>query len=400
VIGALGAQRRRSAPRILAVVLALCAGVIWHPPSAAAHPGASRPVLFTANSVAGTVTLIDARSLKRLGRINIIPDGKTPQDPTQAMIYPALVKAQGLNYAQGIAISPNGKVLYVSRGYFGDVAAFKIATGKELWRLQTSSLRADHVALSPNGRRLFVSALTSNDVQVIDTRTHQFIGSFPTGTWAHVDEFSPDGRFIYNGSLGNQLLPQGEDGAKQLTVANAKTLRVVRTFQFDAGVRPFVFTPNGRRMFIQLSFLNGFIEFNPQTGKTLRTVHLPISGPGRNLPPDQYPNDAAHHGIAISRDGRYICDAATISNYAALVKRSSLKMVAKIPVGDEPAEAETSLDGRYCFITSRGPKANTVSVISYAKRREVKRIRVGRHPQEEQEAKLPDAVLRRGGFLK
>jgi YVTN family beta-propeller protein len=381
------------------VLLVACATAIAIPATASGDVHRSRPVLFTANSVAGTVTLIDARSLKRLGHINIIPDGKTPQDPTQAAIYPALVQAQGLNYAQGIAISPNGKVLYVSRGYFGDVAAFKIATGKELWRLQTSSLRADHVALSPNGRRLFVSALTSNDVQVIDTRTHQFIGSFPTGTWAHVDEFSPDGRFIYNGSLGNQLLPQGEDGAKQLTVANATTLKVVRTFQFDAGVRPFVFTPNGRRMFIQLSFLNGFIEFNPQTGKTLRTVHLPISGPGRNLPPDQYPNDAAHHGIAISHDGRYICDAATISNYAALVERPSLKMVAKIPVGDEPAEAETSLDGRYCFITSRGPKANTVSVISYAKRREVKRIRVGRHPQEEQEAMLPDAVLRRGGFL-
>jgi DNA-binding beta-propeller fold protein YncE len=355
---------------------------------------------MTANSVAGTVTLIDAHSLRKLGHINIIPDGDTPQDPTQAAIYPALVESQGVNYAQGIAVSPNGKVLYVSRGYLGDVAAFRIATGKELWRLQTDSLRADHVALSPNGHRLFVSSLTANEVQVINTRTHEFVGSFPTGTWSHVDEFSPNGRYIYNGSLGNQLLPQGRDGAKQLTVADPKTLQVVRTFQFDAGVRPFVFTPSGRLMFIQLSFLNGFIEFNPHTGDTLRTVHLPISGPGRGLPPDQYPNDAAHHGIAISPGGRYICDAATISNYAALVKRPSLKMVAKIPVGDEPAEAETSLDGRYCFITSRGPKANTVSVISYHKRREVKRIHVGRHPQEEGEWRLPNGVLRRGGFLR
>jgi DNA-binding beta-propeller fold protein YncE len=355
---------------------------------------------MTANSVAGTVTVIDAHSLKKLGRINIIPDGDTPQDPTQAAIYPALVKAEGLNYAQGIAVSPSGKVLYVSRGYLGDVAAFRIATGKELWRLQTDSLRADHVALSPNGHRLFVSSLTASEVQVIDTHTHEFEGSFPTGTWAHVDEFSPNDRFIYNGSLGNQLLPQGHDGAKQLTVADPRTLKVVRTFQFDAGVRPFVFTPSGRLMFIQLSFLNGFIEFNPHTGETLRTVHLPVSGPGRGLPRNQYPNDAAHHGIAISPGGRYICDAATISNYAALVKRPSLKMIAKIPVGDEPAEAETSLDGRYCFITSRGPKANTVSVISYRKRREVKRIHVGRHPQEEQEARVPKSVLRRGGFIK
>jgi DNA-binding beta-propeller fold protein YncE len=356
-------------------------------------------VLFTANSVAGTVTLIDARSLRRVGHIDIIPDGDTPQDPTQAAVYPAIVQAEGRNYAQGIAVSPNGRVLYVSRGYLGDVAAFRIATGKELWRLQTDSLRADHVALSPNGRRLFVSSLTANEVQVIDTRRQEFVGSFPTGTWSHVDEFSPDGRFIYNGSLGNQLLPQGEDGAKQLTVANPRTLKVVRTFQFNRGVRPFVFTPSGRRIFMQLSFLNGFIAFNPRTGERLRTVHLPITGPGRDLARDDYPNDAAHHGIAISDDGRYICEAATISNYAALVKRPSLKLVAKIPVGDEPAEAETSLDGRYCFITSRGPKANTVSVISYAKRREVKRIQVGRHPQEEQEARVPHGVLRRGGFL-
>lgn len=392
--------RRVPASRVLPLALVVCVGLCVLPGAAVAHRRHhSRPVLLTANSVAGTVTLIDARSLRRLGHINIIPDGDTPQDPAQAAIYPALVKAQGVNYAQGIAVSPNGRILYVSRGYLGDVAAFRIATGKELWRLQTDSLRADHVALSPNGHRLFVSSLTANEVQVIDTQTHQFVGSFPTGTWAHVDEFSPGGRFIYNGSLGDQLLPRGHDGAKQLTVANPRTLKVVRTFQFKAGVRPFVFTPSGRLMFIQLSFLNGFIEFNPHTGETLRTVHLPISGPGRGLPPDQYPNDAAHHGIAISRGGRYICDAATISNYAALVKRPSLKMVAKIPVGDEPAEAETSLNGRYCFITSRGPKANTVSVISYAKRREVKRIHVGRHPQEEQEARLPNGVLRRGGFL-
>lgn len=390
----------RMGKKLGALLLALCVGVFAIPATAAGHRRHSRPVLLTANSIAGSVTLIDARSFRRLGHINIIPDGRTPQDPAQAAVYPLIVQEEGRNYAQGIAVSPNGRVLYVSRGYLGDVAAFRIATGKELWRLQTASLRADHVALSPNGRRLFVSSLTADEVQVINTRRHEFVGSFPTGAWSHVDEFSPDGRFIYNGSLGNQLLPQGEDGAKQLTVANARTLNVVRTFQFDAGVRPFVFTPSGRRMFIQLSFLNGFIEFNPRTGETLRTVHLPITGPGRGLSPDEYPNDAAHHGIAISDDGRYICAAATISNYAALVRRPSLKLVAKIPVGDEPAEAETSLDGRYCFITSRGQKANTVSVVSYAKQREVERIRVGRHPQEELETRLPRGVLRRGGFLR
>ena len=179
------------------MLVALCVGLFALPPSAGAHAHHSRPVLFTANSVAGTVTLIDARTLKKLGRINIIPDGDTPRDPAQAAIYPFLVKEEGVNYAQGIAISPNGRVLYVSRGYLGDVAAFRISTGKELWRLQTDSLRADHVALSPNGRRLFVSALTANKVQVIDTETRRVVRTLEPGRAILHLEFTPRGEAVW-----------------------------------------------------------------------------------------------------------------------------------------------------------------------------------------------------------
>jgi len=379
------------------LVLALVAMV---PAPALARPtAAAHQVLLVANSDVGTVTLIDAHTLKPMGEINVIPDGDTPQDPAQAAVYPAIKARQGVNFAQGIAISPGGQTLYVSRGYLGDVAGLDIATGRLSWRLQTSSLRADHVALSPDGRRLFVSALTSNQVQVIDTASHAFVGSFATGDWPHVLGFSPDGRYLYNGSLGNQLAPQGLDGNKQITVADSTTLQVLRTYPFQAGVRPFVVTPDGNTMFVQLSYLNGFVVLDLPSGRVVTTVHLPVSGPGASMRQQDYPNQAAHHGIDLSPDGKYVCDAGTISNYVALVSRSDLTPAAIIPVGDQPAEAETSLDGRYCFVTDRGPASNTVSVISYAEGREVARIPVGRHPQEEQEATIPDAVLRAGGFL-
>jgi DNA-binding beta-propeller fold protein YncE len=211
--------------------------------------------------------------------------------------------------------------------------------------------------------------------------------------------FSPDGRYVYNGSLGDQLLPSGLDGNKQLTVADAQTLQVVRTYRLGAGVRPFVIDPDGRTMFLQLSYFNGFDELDLQTGQIVKTVNLPVSGPGARMRPQDYPNQAAHHGIALSPDGRYVCDAGTISNYVALVSRPALTVAAIVPVADQPAEAETSLDGRYCFVTDRGPAANVVSVISYAKRAEVRRIPVGKHPQEEDEAKIPVTVLEAGGFL-
>jgi len=367
----------------------------------AAGPAAARQVVLVGNLADGTVTVVDADGFRVLGRIDVIPDGDTPQDPVQAAAYPALVGAKGVNYVQGLAVSPDGQTLYVSRGFLGDVAAFSIADGAMLWRAQTSSLRADHIALSPDGRRLFVSALTSNEVQVLDTRSHAFVGAFATGDWPHVLEFSPDERLLYNGSLGNQLLPAGADGRKQLTVVDPATLKVVRTYPFAAGVRPFAFSPEGATAYVQLSYLNGFAVVDLASGRVVRTVDLPVMGPAVGMKPSDYPNQAAHHGIALSGDGGLICDAGTVSNYVALVTRPALELAAIIPVGEQPAEAETSTDGRYCLVTNRGPgpHADTLSVISYAQRREVARIAVGNRPQEETEADVPDSVLQRAGLL-
>src|SRR5947199_3449709 len=164
------------APMLRAVAGVLCGMALAV--AIATSPAAARPVLFVGNLDEGTVSLVNARDFRVLGKLNVIPDGDTPQDPAQAAIYPALVKAKGVDYVQGLAISPNGRTLYVSRGYLGDVSAFDIATGHQLWRVQTASLRADHIALSRDGRRLFVSALTANEVQAIDTASHAIVGSF------------------------------------------------------------------------------------------------------------------------------------------------------------------------------------------------------------------------------
>src|SRR5947207_14908595 len=216
--------------RTLSILLALAA--LMATGVQAADPP-RREIAFVANAEAGTVTLVDVAGRKVLGAIDINPGKRRIDRPGTP------------NFAQDTDVSPDGRTLYVSRGYLGDVAAFDIASGKLLWRLEAAGVRADHIALSPDGSRLFVSAITANEVQMIDTRTHSFVGSFASGDWPHVLEFSPDERYIFNGSLGNQLLPQGADGRKQLTIADPNTLQVVRTYQFDAGVRPFAIDPDG-----------------------------------------------------------------------------------------------------------------------------------------------------------
>jgi len=413
-------MRSRPSSRFLAISAATACALAASSLIAATFPGAgvsktrssssgsgSHLVLAVANSYDGTVDLIDARTFRRLGRpLNVIPDGSTPRDPQQAAAYPLILARQGeVNYTQEVAFSPDGKTLYVSRGYLGDVAAFSVATHRLLWRLEVPGLRADHLAVAPDGRHLFVSALPGTKVYAINTRTHRYGGSYEAGTFPHVLEFSPDGRFIYSGSLGNQLAPYGQDhGIHQITVANARTLKVARTYRFAAGVRPFAFAP-ADRLVVQLSYLSGFDVLNLATGRT-RTVRLPLRGPGRTLAPQNYPNAAADHGIAVS--GNTVCAAGTISNYVATVSLGGhIKRI--VQVGQAPAEALTSPNRQFCLVTSRGPSGmhvphvtngDDVSVISYRTGKLVRRIRVGRHPQAETLAVVPDATLRAGGFLK
>jgi len=152
---------------------------------------------------------------------------------------------------------------------------------------------------------------------------------------------------------------------------------------------------------VQFSYFNGFRVIDAATGRLMHTVHLPVKGPAAGESASQYPNQAAHHGIALSGDHATICDAATVSNYVALVERRSLRTRAIISVGDQPADAQTSSDGRVCFITNRGTGrgGDTLSVISYRLRHEVARLPTGDGPQEMTVGDIPDAVLRHAGFV-
>ena len=363
---------------------------------ASAAPAAARPTLFVGNLDDGTITAIDTTTLRVMGHLDAIPDGSTPQDPAQAAVYGALVAAKGRNYVQGLAVSPDARTLYVSRGFLGDVIAYDIARRAILWRVQIAGIRADHLALSPDGRRLFVSALTQNEVEAIDTATHAVIGTFPTGDWPHVLEFTPDGRHVVNGSLGDQLLPAGAPTHFQITVADPDTLAVQRVFPYDAGVRPFAFGPDARQAYVQFSFFDGFREIDMVTGAVVRTKLLPVQGPEIGMQRSDYPNQAAHHGIDLGPGARTVCDASTVGNYVALVDRATLQTreITHVPAG--PAEAQTSADGRYCLVSDR--EAASLSVIDYATGREVARLPTGSRPQEQAQADVPDAVLRQAGL--
>ena len=359
----------------------------------------AREVVLVANAEDGTVSLVNPRRLVVLRTIDILPDGAKPgitDNPTQALLGQQIVEAAGgENYAQDLDVSPNGRTLYVSRGHRGDVAAFNIRTGRLRWKVPIPGLRSDHMTISEDGHRLYVSALTEDEVEVIDTRLHLIIDRFDSGQWPHDNHVSPDGRRIYNGSIGNIVAPEdsreaaaGGESPYELTIVDSRTLAPIRSHPFERGIRPYVITHDEERMYAQLSEFHGVIKFDLDEGRIQRRLKLPID---EAVTEDDYDFEAPHHGLAITPDEKTLCEAGRASDYVALISTRRMKPTAIIDVDDAPGWAAVNARGTRCFVANT--RADNLSVISFAKRREIKRLEVGDGPKQIEVARLARRAL-------
>jgi DNA-binding beta-propeller fold protein YncE len=369
---------------------------------AAAADTGLHDVLVVGNSQAGTVSVIDGHTFANLGSINVIPDlaqrmFEIDINPVWLAGYQTVRAIEGGDrFVDDATVSPDGRTLYVSRGNLDDVAAFDLTTHAELWHTRLAGFHADHAALSPDGTRYVVSATTAQEAQVIDTATGNFVGSFATGTYPHQNDFSADGRYIYNSSIGITSLPQSLEWAKgsfQLTKVDARTLQVVQTWSFPHGIRPNVIAPDGHTFYADLSYLNGFVKYDLNTSQIVQTVHMPFASGGAGLSPDNYPKNSAHHGLALSGDGSKLCDVGTIDDYVAIVATSDLSTAGMVnyPSGALPYWGQTSTDGQYCFVSLSN--LGEVSVIDFATATEVARVPVGTFPQRERISQISDAAI-------
>jgi hypothetical protein len=377
-----------------------------------------RDVLVVSNNWAGTADVVDPHRFTRIKRLNVIPDtaqrvAEIEADPTAKFYYDSVRALVGEGHDQYVDdgfVSRDGRVVYFSRPSFADVVAIDIRTGKIRWRTHVDGYRADHMALSPDGRRLLVSASTARAIDVLDTADGDIVGRIPSGDAPHESNFSRDGKRIFHASIGT-VYTDTDDPAEDATkgervfeIIDARTLQVTKTLNMaqklaeagypgmSAAVRPMALSRDERFVYFQVSFFHGFAEYDLQQDRITRIAALPLSDAAKGLSRQQYLLDSAHHGLAINPKGTKLCAAGTMSNYAAIVKRTSLQLQRTVPVGRVPYWSASSVDGRYCFVSVAGD--DRVAVISFKSAREVARIKVGDHPQRMRTGKVRRSALR------
>jgi DNA-binding beta-propeller fold protein YncE len=329
---------------------AFCAVLLFA--ALAASANAATELLYVANNHDGLVSVIAIPEFEVIGEIDVMPDQ-------------SLRESGGTTYADDVVVSPDGSRMYVSRGGLRDVVAFGLPDGDLLWRVETDGL-ADHFALSPDGNLMFVSVYSEDRVHVIDTTEGQELARIASCSGPHGMRFSADGSRVYNGCMIGDALD----------VIDAASFKVTRRYSFLEGVRPFEISADERKAWVQLTRMHGFVELDLLEGRVTKTIHLPVP-PGVTAQQD-FPH-TAHHGITLNPDGTRLCAAGTVADYVAILSVPELDLLASVPVGSEPSWAITSLDGRFCYVSSR--KGDTVSVISFDDGRELARIEVGTYPQ-------------------
>ena len=371
------------------VTAVMIAGIVSHLPleiQAAQAPPELAEIAFVANAEAGTVALVDVASRSILGVIDANPAHAERKGPGAT------------NYAQDTDVSPDGRTLYVSRGYLGDVAAFDIATAQMVWQRSLNTGRADHMTITPDGASLFVSALMDNRVYQLSASTGEVKGHLVTGVYPHDNKVSKDGRRLYNSSLGplgslprsGSAPPPTETAGYpfQLTVADVETLTVRDRIRLDNAFRPWQFAPDEKVIYAQLSNEHAVVAYDVASRKVIRRLDLPVK-PG--VTSVDWDFEAPHHGLALTDDGETLCLAGRASDYAALVRAQDLTLIATIPVGDAPGWAEVAEDGRVCLITNT--RSDDLSIISIPSRAEVVRLSIGNGPKHITVARVPVPVI-------
>ena len=341
--------------------------------------------------------------LKRIARLNIIPDieereAEIMTDPERLgyLLGIRLLVGEGNDqYVDDMYSSKDGRLLIVSRPSLRDVVALEIATGKIVWRFVVDGQRSDHMAISPDGNHVAVSASTGNVVHILDVNTGQEVGRFPSGDSPHENTYSEDGERIYHASIGLVYTPADQPvvdttkGERYFQVVDARTNAILERVDMgekleqagypdmSSAVRPMAITRDERTAYLQVSFFHGFVEYDLVNDRVVRVANLPNFVP--NMQREEYLLDSAHHGIAINGKNRKLCIAGTMSDYAAIISRYHFNRFKLIQTGTKPYWSTTSRDGRFCYVSWSGTDA--ISVLSYAKRKEIARIQVGDHPQ-------------------
>jgi YVTN family beta-propeller protein len=284
----------------------------------------------------------------------------------------------GIEVGHGAAVSPDGNRIYISNEADSTLDVVDGKTLRVMAKVRLSG-HPNNIAAGLDGRRVYVSIREEpGRVDVVDTLSLQNVKSIPIKGAVHNTYVTPDGRYVVAGSIAG----------KTLTVIDVRTEQPAWVLELDLGVRPMAFeaNPDGstKRIFVQLSALNGFAVVDFASRKEVTRITLPPISPGR-APVLGGGNES--HGLAVTADGKTLVVNSRLNSAVYMYSLPDLKLLGSVDVGRSPDWVTLTPDSKTAYVANA--QSNNVSVIDIPSMKEVTRIPVGQVPKRNITAVLP-----------
>jgi YVTN family beta-propeller protein len=340
---------RNAGRGLLGIALGLCA-------LSAAAQKSPPSLIYVTNSAGDSIHVIDSATQKVVQEI------------------------KGIEAAHGIDFSPDAARVYVSNEVDETLDVIERKSGRTLHKVKLSG-RPNNIATTKDGRRVIVGiADDPGALDIIDTLSMELVKSIAVKGRLHNVYVTPDNKYAITGSIRN----------KMLTVIDLALDQVVWELKLDEGVRPMAIEagPDGstRRIYAQLSNLNGFAVIDFAARKEVARIKLPDNGFGvaeRRL-------ESPSHGIGVAPDGKTLWVTSIQANavYAYSLPDlqplghaplPELKLAGRAPIGAVPNWVTFTPDSRRLYITNAAQRS--VSVIDTASLKLIATVPVGEVPK-------------------
>jgi YVTN family beta-propeller protein len=331
---------------------------------------------------AAAVSGLVASPLSHAARIYVTNSAGNTVDVIDSSTNQVVQVIHGIELPHGVTFSPDGKRVYISNESESILDVVDGESAKILKKVALSG-HPNNLTITKDGGRVLVGIREDpGSVDVIDTKSLERTKSISVDGSVHNIFVTPDGKYAVSGSIEN----------KAATVIDLSSEKAAWEVKFDRGVRPMAFEANSdgstRRIFVQLSGVNGFAVVDFASRKEVARILLPDQPGGFGTAEERLGTPS--HGIGVAPDGKSLWVNSTIANAVFKYSLPDLHLAGYCPLpvqrlpnraalGVVPEWITFTPDSRRVYDSNSG--ARSVSVIDVETLKLIDVVNVGEVPK-------------------
>jgi YVTN family beta-propeller protein len=274
-------------------------------------------------------------------------------DPATNAVVQVFKAPEGMH---GVAFSPDGARVYVSNEAESTLDVFDRNDGRLVKQVALSD-RPNNIAVAQDGRIVVAIARGHGAIDIVDPKNLTMRTSIVVNGRLHNIDVSRDSKYAIAGSLRTNIIP----------VVDLEKEVVAWELKLDKGIRPMTIesNPDGspKRLFVQISDLNGFVVVDFATRREIARVTLPKTTTEFEIDPGR--STAPSHGIGVSPDQKTLWVTSIPNNAVFVYSLIDLKQVGEValpalklpgrdPIASVPNWVTFTPDSKTMYVSNSG----------------------------------------------